>query len=140
MTPDLYWLTLTAVSTVLMAFPYVFESIARLGPIAAVGYCADKTSGGFERPNETPAAWAMRAYRAHRNAVESFGIFAALILTAHFMNLGSGIIADAAKVYFFARLAHYVVYTAGIPLLRTLTFFVGVGALALIAYVLLTAA
>jgi uncharacterized MAPEG superfamily protein len=28
-------------------------------------------------------------------------------------------------VYFFARLAHYVIYTLGLPLLRTVAFFIG---------------
>ena len=31
----------------------------------------------------------------------------------------------ACIVYFWARLAHYVVYTMGIPVARTLTFTVG---------------
>jgi uncharacterized MAPEG superfamily protein len=30
-----------------------------------------------------------------------------------------------AALYFWARLAHYVIYTAGIPIARTLAFFLG---------------
>ena len=139
MTPDLYWLTLSAVATMLMSLPYVFESILRVGPVDATGYSADKTSGGFDRPGETPAPWAARAYRAHRNALESFAILAALVLTAHILNLGGGLVAQAAQFYFFARLAHYIVYVAGVPVLRTLTFFACLGALLAIAYALLAA-
>lgn len=139
MTEDLYWLTLSAVAALLMSLPYVFESIARLGMGRALGYSSDGTSGGFERPGETPAAWAQRAYRAHRNALESLPVLAILILIAHIANIGPGmeLVIQAAKIYFFARLAHYAVYTAGIPVLRTLTFFVALGALLAMAYALL---
>ena len=138
--PDhLYWLVLSAIATMLMPLPYVFEAITRLGLIPAGGYSKDRTSGGFERPGETPAAWAERAYRAHRNAVENLAVLAILVLTAHVANNAPALalVAQAAKVYFFARLAHYVIYTAGIPMLRTLAFFVALGALLVMAYALL---
>ena len=139
MPEHLYWLVLSAVATLLMPLPYVFESIMRLGLIPAGGYSKDGTSGGFERPGETPAAWAQRAYRAHRNAIESLAVLAILVLTAHALNNGPALalVAQAAKVYFFARLVHYIVYTAGIPMLRTLAFFVALGALFAMAYALL---
>jgi uncharacterized MAPEG superfamily protein len=139
MTDSLFWLVLTAVATLFMAFPYVLERISRVG-LAALGYSADRTSGGFEQRDETPAAWAERAYRAHRNAIESLPIFAALVLTAHITNLGGDLVALAASTYFFARLAHYVLYTAGIPVVRTLAFFVAWGSLFVIGYALLNAA
>ena len=137
MTPELYWLALTAIATTLMAVPYVLEGIFRLGMVRALGYSVDGSSGGFERPGETPAAWAVRAYRAHRNAVENLVVFATLVLVAHFANLGGGIVAQAAEVYFFARLAHYIIYTLGLPILRTLVFFVALSAIGVIALALL---
>ncbi len=43
----------------------------------------------------------------------------------------------AVIVYFFARLAHFLVYTAGIPLMRTVAFTVGwVAQLVVIASIL----
>ena len=45
----------------------------------------------------------------------------------------------ACKLYLAARVAHYVVYAAGIPVLRTLLFFVGFGATATVALALLAA-
>jgi len=139
MSGELYWLILTAVATLIMPLPYVFETIARLGPWNAFGYSKDGTSGGFDRPGETPAAWAGRAYRAHRNALENLPVLAILVLTAHVALTGPGlaVVTQAAKVYFFARLAHYAVYTAGIPVLRTLTYFIALGALLTMAYSLL---
>jgi uncharacterized MAPEG superfamily protein len=141
MTEGLYWMVLSAVATLLMSLPYVFESILRVGLPSALGYSKDHTSGGFERPGETPAAWAARAYRAHRNALESLPVLAVFVLTAHVALSGANLanVALAAKVYFFARLAHFVVYTAGIPVLRTLSFFAALGALLFMAYTLLRA-
>ena len=143
MTADLYWLTLTALMTAVLAVPYVMERILRVGIPGALGYSAESGTGGFDQPSEKPAIWAKRAHAAHRNAVESLVVFAALVLTAHIAGVGTGaggdLVALAAKTYFFARLVHYVVYTAGIPILRTLSFFVALGAIFVIGYAILTA-
>jgi uncharacterized MAPEG superfamily protein len=139
-TADLYWLALTAFVTAFMAFPYVMERILRVGMTNALGYSAESETAGFDQPSEKPAAWAKRAWAAHRNAVESLAVFAALVLTAHAAGIGGETVATAAKVYFFARVAHYIVYTAGIPVVRTLTFFVALGALLVIGYTILFAA
>jgi uncharacterized MAPEG superfamily protein len=140
MTADLYWLTLTALMTACMAFPYVMERILRVGPMPAMGYSKESGTGGFDQPVEKPATWAKRAYAAHRNAVEGLAIFAALVLAAHAANVNPAEVAMWAKIYFFARLVHYVVYTAGIPVVRTLSFFVALAALFMIGYAILTAA
>ena len=140
MTAPLYWLTLTALFTALCEFPYVLERIARIGLMPALGANPDSGTSGCDQPTETPALWAKRAYAAHRNALESLPVFAALVLTAHVIGLagsGAALVALAAKTHFFARLAHSVVYTAGIPGLRTLTFFVALGALFAIGYAIL---
>ena len=140
MTADLYWLTLTALMTACMAFPYVIERILRVGSMPALGYSKESGTGGFDQPAEKPATWAKRAYAAHRNAVEGFAIFAALVLTAHIANIDAAQVATWAKIYFFARLVHYVVYAAGIPVVRTLSFFVALAALFMIGYAILVAA
>jgi uncharacterized MAPEG superfamily protein len=138
MTEHLYWLALSAVATLIMPLPYVFEANIRQGTKKSLGYSADGTSGGFERPGEKPAAWAQRAYRAHQNAVENLPILAILVLVAHVSVTGPALalVSQAAMVYFFARIVHYLVYTAGIPVLRTLSFFVALGALLTMAYAL----
>jgi uncharacterized MAPEG superfamily protein len=51
---------------------------------------------------------------------------------------GGGLVTTAAMAYFFGRLAHYVLYTLGVPVLRTLSFFVCMGAMLVLAYVILT--
>jgi uncharacterized MAPEG superfamily protein len=63
--------------------------------------------------------------RAHTNAVENLIIFAPLVLILDSLDISNGVTVGACIVYFWTRLAHYVVYTMGIPVARTLTFTVG---------------
>ena len=117
MTKELFWLTLTTLMTGLFWVPYILDRIAVRGLAGAMGNPS---------PTDKPqSAWAERAMKAHRNAVENLVVFAALVLTAHVLGISTGLTALAAIVYFFARLAHFLVYTAGLPVLRTLSFAVG---------------
>jgi uncharacterized MAPEG superfamily protein len=72
------------------------------------------------------AAWACRAEAAHRNAVENLVIFAPLVLTVQVLGLITEGTAMACMVFFAARVAHAVIYIAGVPVLRTLAFATGV--------------
>ena len=69
--------------------------------------------------------WAQRAIKAHHNAVENLAIFAPAVLIAHLLSISTPATKAAVVVYFFARLLHFVVYSAGIPAARTLTFTAG---------------
>jgi uncharacterized MAPEG superfamily protein len=69
--------------------------------------------------------WAQRAIKAHYNAVENLAIFAPAVLVAHLLSISTPATKAAVVVYFFARLLHFVVYSAGIPAARTLTFTAG---------------
>jgi uncharacterized MAPEG superfamily protein len=69
---------------------------------------------------------------AHINAVENLVVFAPLVLTARALGFATGATAFACALYFWARLAHVVVYTLGIPVFRTLSFAVGFVAQALL--------
>jgi len=119
-TPELYWLTLTVLLTAMLSLPYVSEILATHGPLTAIG------EGGGPPPNR--AAWAQRARRAHANAVENLVLFAPLVLVIVQLNQGNKTTALASEIYFFARLAHYVVYVLGLPYVRTLLFVVGLAA------------
>ena len=114
MTTELYWLTLTALVMALYWIPYVLNRMALQGVLGAM------QSTATEGPQ--PAEWAHRAKAAHGIAVENFPVFAALILAAHVSGISNAITTGAAPVYFFGMLAHYVVFTLGIPYLRTLAF------------------
>ncbi len=73
-------------------------------------------------------AWATRAERAHANFTENFALFAVLVLVAHVSGKANDMTALGATIYFYARLAHCLVYTAGLVYVRTAVFFVGVAA------------
>jgi uncharacterized MAPEG superfamily protein len=116
-TTELYWLILTALMTALFWVPYVLNRMAMNGLMG--------TLAGGAPDSSTLSAWAQRAAKAHTNAIENLAIFAPIVLTAHVLNISNGATKTAVVVYFFARLAHYVVYAAGIPAARTLTFTAG---------------
>lgn len=63
---------------------------------------------------------AARAERASRNFLETFVFFAAAVLAVALTHRSSGHTALGAQVYFWARVAYWPVYAAGIPYLRTL--------------------
>ncbi|ACY15105.1 MAPEG family protein [Haliangium ochraceum] len=92
------------------------------------------------RTGEEPeaAAWVGRAVRAHRNILESLPVFGALVLVAHVSGEANETTARAAQIFFWARVAHFLVYVAGIPYLRTLVFGVSVVAEVVIALQILT--
>ncbi|VVE78826.1 MAPEG family protein [Pandoraea sputorum] len=126
LTPELYYLTLVALLTAAMWIPYILAGVVLRGPMRAmanpVPEVAAQTSGAA-----TPA-WMQRAKRAHANALENLAVFAPLVLIAAIVGISTPVTVFAAKLYLIARLVHYVVYVAGIPVVRTLAFLVGFGA------------
>ena len=121
MTTELNWLTLTALMTALLWVPYVLNRMTLQGVFGSMGNLS---------PDEpTPAAWARRAKSAHVVAVENLPIFSTLVLVANAIGVSNPVTTGACAVYFFGMLAHYVVFTLGIPYARTLAYLVaGLGA------------
>jgi uncharacterized MAPEG superfamily protein len=114
MTKELYWLTLTAAMTGLLWIPYILDRIMVRGLMPTLA-----------NPSPTDArqsAWAHRLMAAHVNAVENLVVFAPLVLVTHALNIHTAATAFACALYFWSRLAHAGVYTAGLPVLRTLAF------------------
>ena len=117
MSKELYWLTLTVLMTAMFWVPYILNRFVEMGIFAAI-----------MNPNtdSTPRAlWAKRMMAAHHNAVENLVVFAPLVLIVQITGTHSSITASATSIYFFARLIHYVVYSLGVPALRTVAFLVG---------------
>lgn len=113
MTDELMSLTWVITLSALMWIPYILNSIMVQGLADAVGY----------PDNPKPLApWAQRMKKAHYNAVENLVMFAALVLMLNAVGISNSTTVLACNVYFWARLVHYLVYTAGIPWLRTLAF------------------
>lgn len=119
MTEEMHWLTLTILMTALFWLPYIANYIREVGLWPALQP---------NTPAPAEAAWARRAKAAHSNAIENLAVFAPLVLAVQVVGANSTTTASACAVYFVARAIHFVVYTAGIPVLRTLAFAAGVGA------------
>ena len=76
--------------------------------------------------------WAGRAYRAHHNMLENLVLFAALVVVAVLSNKTNSTTLLGAQIFLWARVAYALIYLAGIPWLRTLTWTVSVIGLILI--------
>jgi len=130
MTTELYWLTLTVLMTGLFWVPYILDRITVRGLGPAI-------TGTTPETVNDQSMWAQRAVKAHQNAVENLAVIVPVVLIAHILNVSSSVTQTAIVVYFFARLVHFLVYTAGIPVVRTLAFATGWGAqMAFIAAIL----
>ena len=116
-TPELYALTLISTATALMWVPYVLARMTTHGVMRAIG------NPGPGYPSDAP--WVDRARRAHLNAIENLAVFAPLVLVGAITNVSTKATVLSAQIYVIARLAHYVIYAAGIPVLRTLAFLIG---------------
>ena len=69
--------------------------------------------------------------------MENLAIFVPAVLTAAFLHISTPATRMAVIAYFFARLAHFIVYTSGIPVMRTLMFTVGWAAQLIILFSIL---
>jgi uncharacterized MAPEG superfamily protein len=117
MTRELFWLTLTVVLTGLLWLPYILDRVMVRGLAGAMDNPSPKA--------KPQSAWAQRLYFAHTNAVENLVIFAPLVLILDSIGRSTDGTALACAVYFWARLGHAIVYTLGIPVLRTLIWTIG---------------
>jgi uncharacterized MAPEG superfamily protein len=127
MSTELFWLVLTVAMTGLFWVPYILDRIMVRGLMGAMANPSANDKG--------QSLWARRLMAAHTNAVENLVIFAPLVLTARALSIATATTAFACALYFWSRLVHAVVYTLGIPGLRTLSF-----AAAFVAQVLLVLA
>lgn len=125
MTRELFWLTLTVILTGLLWVPYILNRVTVRG---LMGSMANPS-----RNDKVHAEWATRLMFAHDNAVENLVVFAPLVLILAEIDYSSKWTVLACAVYFWARVAHLIVYTLGLPVFRTLAFVVGFVAQAVLA-------
>src|SRR5215475_15377270 len=125
LTPELFWLTLTVILTGLLWVPYILNRITVRGVVS--------TMANPSRNDKPHAAWATRLMFAHDNAVENLVVFAPLVLILAQIDYSTKATVYACAVYFWARVAHLLVYTLGLPVFRTLAFTVGFLAQAVLA-------
>jgi uncharacterized MAPEG superfamily protein len=131
-TSELHSLALISAATALMWVPYVTARMTTFGVTRAIGV------PGPSYPIDAP--WADRARRAHLNAIENLAVFAPLVLVGAIVEFSTRVTELSAQIYVVARLAHYVIYVAGIPVLRTVAFLAGASATLAMAIALLGSA
>jgi uncharacterized MAPEG superfamily protein len=117
MSTELKYLAFTALLTASLWIPYVVAQVMTNGFLTAPNY-VDPTPRAL--PN-----WGKRADRAYMNAVETFAPFAALVILIQLLNKADSMTAFWAISYFWLRVAHAVLFLAGIPYIRTLVFVLG---------------
>lgn len=73
-----------------------------------------------------------RLYRASSNFLETFPLFAVVVLLALALNRHTALTVLGAQLYFWARLVYVPAYAAGIPWLRSLIWTVSIVGIVLV--------
>ena len=129
MNQEIFWLVATIVMTAFFWLPCILNRIIEKGLIQSLQN---------PKPDAPPkAAWAARLSKAHSNAVENLVIFAPLVILVQITNSSNEITLMATQAYFYARLAHFIIYGLGFPYFKTIVFTIGFIAQMALAYTLL---
>jgi uncharacterized MAPEG superfamily protein len=115
--PELVYSALAAGFTGILWIPIILNRLREMGWWKAL-----KNPEPDVRPH---SAWAYRLANAHRNAIENLVVFAPLAIAVHLLEVGNAATATAAGLFFWARVCHALIYTFGVPLLRTIAFAIG---------------
>lgn len=117
MTKELFWLTLTVILTGVLWVPYMIDRARVRGIMGAMA--------NPSRNDKPQSEWAQRLYFAHTNAVDNLVTFAPLVIILHAIDHSTQATVLACATYFWARLAHAIVYALGIVVLRTIVWVIG---------------
>jgi uncharacterized MAPEG superfamily protein len=118
MTTDLWMLAWSTVFCVLIPVPGVTVLLQIPG--------GPKWGFGNRDYDFPVPAWIARGRRAHANMVENLLPFACLVLVAHLGGKANATTALASEIFLASRVVYTLVYMAGIPVLRTVIFGLGV--------------
>lgn len=125
-----FYLGLSGILTALLWTPYILARAITWGiPTFLKNY-----PEGFPKDQPEPPLWALRSQRAHLNMVETLPAFGAVVVAAGMLAPESAYagITMWAQIFFIARVVHAVVYTLGIPYLRTPVYIVSWAAVLMI--------
>ena len=78
-----------------------------------------------------------RFERAYYNMLETFPVFAALVLIIQVTESWTAVSALAVQIYFWARVAYLPAYVIGVPFIRTLIWFASMIGIVMLAWPLL---
>ena len=126
MTTALYLLAFSAILTWVMVFGAAL--------LRARAWTPAGMKVAFGNRHEVPEAspLAARAERAGKNMLENLPLFVALVAAAHLGGRHGDRVDLGAQIFFWARVAYWPIYLAGIPYVRTLAWYVALGGLAVI--------
>ena len=85
----------------------------------------------------TNPPWIERADRAAKNMIENLPLFIGLVAVVHLGGRHSERVDLGAHLFFWARVAYWPIYLAGVPFVRTLIWYVSIVGLAIIFMALL---
>lgn len=91
------------------------------------------TAAGNQHDIDPWSGWNDRLNRAIKNQIEGIVIFAPILLAIELANLNNGTTALGAQIFVLARVAHAIVYTLGIPWVRTTAWAAGVVGIVMVA-------
>lgn len=128
MTTELSMLLLSA-----LLFFVVIMAQAMLG----IGQNGLKAQAGSRDGLPAPNLLRERLQRLIANLQENLVLFAVVVFTAHAAGVSNENTALGASLFFYARLAHAVVYAAGLPWIRPLFWFIAIAGIGVIAAELL---
>jgi uncharacterized MAPEG superfamily protein len=111
---------------VVLAFAQVLVAVT--GAFMQVGL--PMLAGNREKMPEI-TGWAGRAQRAHRNMMENLPLFIALVFVGAALGKSNEMTVLGAQLFFWGRFAYALLYTGGIPWLRTGAWFVSVAGMVL---------
>ena len=123
MTPDLKFVVWTVALTFVEMLVAVLAAQGQVG----LGVLAGNRDGLAPL-----TGFAGRAQRAHLNMLENLPLFIALVLIAQIAGKANGSTLIGCELFFWGRVAHWVIYLIGIPWMRTIAWVVSVIGLILI--------
>jgi uncharacterized MAPEG superfamily protein len=118
--------TLLVLATALTAVQMLVAVIGALGQVGLM-----KLVGNREGMPEI-TGWAGRAERAHLNMLQNLVLFAALVLVAVATGKTNDMTLLGAQIFLWSRVAYAIIYVAGLPWLRTLSWAASVVGLVII--------
>lgn len=84
-----------------------------------------KAQAGSRDNLPEPSVLRQRMQRLSANMQENLVLFAVVVLVASAAGISNETTALGASIFFYARVAHAIVYTAGWPMIRPLFYFAG---------------
>ena len=117
----------------------VFLLIAQMVMQVGAGFLANGLLGlaGSRDDEVLTSGIGGRFERAYYNMLETFPIFATLVLIVQITESWTSTSAQAAQLYFWARVIYLPLYVVGIPFLRTLVWLASMAGIILLAWPLL---